>query len=113
MASDCLFCKIIRREIPADFVDESEWGVVIRDIKPEAPVHLLVIPRRHLSSLLEADDARELGDLMLLAARVANAEAIGTSGFRIVANTGADAGQSVAHLHIHVMGGRRMSWPPG
>lgn len=110
---DCLFCRIIRKEIPGDFVDESEFGVVIRDINPEAPVHLLVLPKRHVASLAEADDAAEMGDLMLLGIRAASKEGIVDSGFRTVVNTGRNGGQAVGHLHIHVMGGRKFIWPPG
>lgn len=114
MTTQCLFCKIIAREIPAGIVHQDDEVTVIRDINPAAPTHLLVLPNRHLSSVAEAgpEEVNLLGTLLLAAARVA-AEAELTGGFRLVANTGADAGQSVHHLHIHVLGGRAMHWPPG
>ncbi|MEJ7759232.1 MAG: histidine triad nucleotide-binding protein [Gemmatimonadaceae bacterium] len=113
MPEDCLFCRIAAGEIPADVVDQTERAIAFRDITPQAPVHVLVIPRRHIATLSLADDGPELGDLMLLAARVARAEGIAESGFRTVINTNDDGGQMVHHLHIHVLGGRRLRWPPG
>ncbi len=114
MAEDCVFCKIADGEIPADVVAESDDWLAFRDIDPKAPVHLLVIPREHVASLDDLEiGRRELaGELLLAARRVAEREGIG-GGYRIVANTGADAGQTVFHLHLHVMGGRAMRWPPG
>lgn len=111
--ADCLFCRIARGEIPATLVAESEDCVAFRDIDPKAPTHVLVIPRRHVASLTEADDARLVGALSLLAARIARDEGIADGGYRTVINTGPDAGQSVAHLHLHLLGGRAMHWPPG
>lgn len=113
MSTDCLFCKIVSGEIPARLVAETEEAVAFRDISPEAPVHLLVIPRRHVDSLDAADDEAELGRLLGLAARVARSEGIAEAGYRVVININDDGGQTVHHLHIHVLGGRRMSWPPG
>lgn len=113
MPDDCLFCKIARGEIPARIVDETEDAIAFCDVTPQAPVHVLVIPRRHADSLAIADDEAELGRLMTLAARVARAEGISDSGYRVVINTNNDGGQTVQHLHVHVLGGRRMTWPPG
>jgi len=112
---NCLFCRMITKEIPADFVHQDDRAVVIRDINPQAPTHLLVIPVEHLDSLEEAGkkDEQLLGHLLRVAARVANDEGLAESGYRTVINTGAGAGQSVFHLHVHVLGGRPMSWPPG
>jgi len=112
---NCLFCKIIAGEIQAELVHEDERCIVIRDINPQAPTHLLVIPRDHIESLDEASQKDEamLGHLLRAAARVANDEGLADGGYRSVINTGAGAGQSVFHLHVHVLGGRPMHWPPG
>ena len=112
---NCLFCRMITKEIPADFVYQDDRAIVIRDINPQAPTHLLVIPSEHLDSLDEAskNDEPVLGHLLRVAARVANDEGLAESGYRTVINTGAGAGQSVFHLHVHVLGGRSLSWPPG
>ena len=112
---NCLFCRMIAKDMPAEFVYEDEQAVVIRDINPQAPTHLLVIPVEHLDSLDEAARRDEplLGHLLRVAARVANDEGLAESGYRTVINTGAGAGQSVFHLHVHVLGGRAMNWPPG
>lgn len=112
---NCLFCSMITKEIPADFVHQDDRAVVVRDINPQAPTHLLVLPVEHLDSLEEAGkkDEQLLGHLLRVAARVANDEGLAESGYRTVINTGAGAGQSVFHLHVHVLGGRPMSWPPG
>ena len=111
----CLFCRIIAGEIPGKFVQQDERCVVIRDINPQAPTHVLVLPREHIESLDEASQKDEalLGHLLRVAARVANDEGHGESGYRTVVNNGAGAGQSVFHLHVHVLGGRPMNWPPG
>ena len=116
MASDdCLFCRIVRGEIPADRVAEGESWIAFRDIQPQAPVHVLVIPRQHVESVdsLEAEDAGLAGELMLAVAKVARIEGVSETGYRAVTNVGERAGQSVFHLHVHVLGGRRMRWPPG
>ncbi|HEX8707830.1 MAG TPA: histidine triad nucleotide-binding protein [Pyrinomonadaceae bacterium] len=112
---NCLFCSLAAGEIPAELLYSDERSVVFRDINPQAPVHLLVIPRDHLESLDEAAQADEalLGHLLRIAARVANEQGLSESGYRTVINTGAGAGQSVFHLHLHVLGGRSLSWPPG
>ncbi|HEX2721534.1 MAG TPA: histidine triad nucleotide-binding protein [Gemmatimonadaceae bacterium] len=113
MAEACLFCRIASGEIPAKLVAETDDAVAFRDIDPKAPVHVLVVPRQHLTSLATAEDEELLGQLLMLAARVARSEGVSESGYRVVANTGADGGQSVDHLHIHVLGGRKLTWPPG
>jgi histidine triad (HIT) family protein len=111
----CLFCKIVAGTIPADFVHQDDRCVVIRDINPQAPTHVLVIPREHIESLNDATQKDEgvLGHLLRVGARVANDLGHEESGYRSVINTGAGAGQSVFHLHVHVLGGRVMNWPPG
>ena len=113
MSSDCLFCRIVRHEIPATIVREDEHTLAFRDIDPKAPTHVLVIPKTHVASLNDADDAATLGRLILAAREIADAEGIASSGYRTVINTGADAGQTVHHVHLHLLGGRHLSWPPG
>ena len=113
MSADCLFCRIVRGEIPAKLVAESDDCVAFRDIDPKAPTHLLVIPRAHVPSLNEATDEALLGKVLRFAADVARQEGIADSGWRTIVNTGPDAQQSVFHLHVHVMGGRPFHWPPG
>jgi histidine triad (HIT) family protein len=112
---NCLFCKIVDGKIPAEFVHQDDFCVVIRDINPQAPMHVLVIPRDHIESLDDASQKDEglLGHLLRVGARVANDLGHGESGYRSVINTGEGAGQSVFHLHVHVLGGRPMNWPPG
>jgi histidine triad (HIT) family protein len=111
----CLFCRIVTGEISSDIVYQDERCVVFRDINPQAPVHVLVIPRDHTESLDEATQRDEalLGHLLRVAARVANEQGLSESGYRTIINTGAGAGQSVFHLHLHVLGGRALNWPPG
>jgi histidine triad (HIT) family protein len=111
----CLFCRIVVGEISADFIHRDDRSVVIRDINPQAPTHLLVIPQEHIESLDDASQKDEalLGHLLRVAARVANAAGLAEGGYRTVINNGAGAGQSVFHLHVHVLGGRPMNWPPG
>jgi histidine triad (HIT) family protein len=113
MADDCLFCKIVRGEIPAKLLFENDRVVAFRDIKPEAPTHILVVPREHVSSLNEATNAALIGELSLAAAKIAKSEGIAESGYRTVINTNRDAGQTVFHVHLHLLGGRAMGWPPG
>ncbi len=110
---DCIFCKIASGEMEAERVLESEDVVAFRDIHPRAPTHVLVVPKRHIESLAhaEAEDAELLGKVLLAGAEVARKE--GLSAFRTVFNNGAGAGQSVFHLHLHVLGGRSFAWPPG
>ena len=113
MADDCLFCRIVRKEIPAKIVAESPECVAFRDINPQAPTHILVIPREHVASLNEATDAAMIGRLALFAADIAKREGIAEAGYRTVINTNAGAGQTVFHVHLHLLGGRPMRWPPG
>ena len=115
MADETIFSKIIRREIPADIVYEDEQALAFRDVSPQAPTHILVIPKEPLESVADAreQDAALLGHLMVVARRVACDEEILEDGFRLVVNTGKDGGQTVPHLHIHILGGRPLSWPPG
>jgi len=113
MSSDCLFCRIIRGEIPATLVAEDEHCVAFRDIAPQAPTHVLVVPREHVATLDAVTDPALVGRVMHLAAEVARQEGIVDSGYRTVINTNSGAGQTVFHLHAHVLGGRRLTWPPG
>ena len=113
MADNCLFCRIVRKEIPAKLVAEDAYCVAFRDINPQAPVHVLVIPREHVPSLDEASDAEMLGRLSLMAAEIARKEGVAAGGYRTVMNTNAGAGQTVFHVHLHLLGGRPMHWPPG
>ncbi len=112
--SETIFSKIINREIPADIVYEDDHALAFRDINPQAPLHVLVIPKKPIDMLSSAiaEDQEVLGYLMLTAAKVARQEGYGDA-FRLVVNNGADAGQTVFHLHLHVLGGRSLSWPPG
>ena len=111
MTDSCLFCRIVRGEIPARIVREDEHTVAFRDIDPKAPTHVLVIPKDHVASLDEVRDAATVGRLMLAAAEIARSEGI-SSGYRTVVNTGADAGQTAFHMHLHLLGGRKLNWPP-
>lgn len=111
----CLFCRIVSHEIPATIVHEDDDVLAFEDLSPQAPVHVLVIPKKHLESVDAAsdEDALLLGKVLLGARAIARARGLGDSGYRLVANNGAGAGQSVFHLHVHVLGGRPLSWPPG
>ena len=113
MADDCLFCRIARKEIPVNFVAEDEYSVAFKDINPQAPVHVLVIPREHVPSLDQAKDPAMIGRLALMAAEIARKEGIAAGGYRTVINTNSHAGQTVFHVHLHLLGGRSMHWPPG
>jgi histidine triad (HIT) family protein len=113
MADQCLFCRIVSREIPATLVAETEDCVAFRDINPQAPVHVLIIPREHVPSLNDTTDAAMVGRLALVAADIAKKEGISEGGYRTVINTNSDAGQTVFHIHLHLLGGRPMRWPPG
>ena len=115
MSDDCLFCRIVGGEIPAERVAEGETWIAFRDIQPQAPVHVRVIPRRHVTSVAELaqSEAAMVGELLIAAADVARREGVEDTGYRVVTNVGERAGQSVFHLHFHVLGGRRMRWPPG
>jgi histidine triad (HIT) family protein len=112
--SDCIFCRIAAKTIPSKIVYEDDQAVAFEDVNPQAPVHLLVIPRRHVASLDAAqEDAALLGHLLRTCAVVAGHKGLSQSGYRVVTNTGSDAGQTVFHIHLHVLGGRGMRWPPG
>ncbi len=114
--TDCIFCRIVVGEIPAQVVARTEEAVAFRDLNPQAPVHVLVVPTRHLEAARDADGesgALLLGRTIQLATRVARELGLDAGGYRLVANTGAGAGQSVFHLHVHLLGGRAMHWPPG
>jgi len=113
--SDCIFCKIAAGDIAADFVYQDDDVVAFRDITPQAPTHILVIPRRHISTLLDTtpETDRLLGRMQLAAVEIARREGLAERGFRLVTNCLEEAGQSVFHLHLHLLGGRRLSWPPG
>ena len=112
---DCLFCKIVAGEIPADIVYESETVLAFRDINPQAPTHVLIIPRRHIATIneLEESDRDTIGNLYLAAKEIAADEGLSESGYRVVMNCNRGAGQSVFHIHLHLLGGRAMTWPPG
>ncbi len=113
MATDCLFCRIASAEIPAARLAENAHCIAFRDINPQAPTHFLVIPREHVASLNQVASPQLAGEILLMAAAVAKAEGMAESGYRVVLNTNADGGQTVYHLHAHVLGGRAMHWPPG
>lgn len=113
MAEECLFCRIVRGEIPAAVVANTADCMAIRDLAPQAPVHILIIPKKHVTSLDDLTEADIPGRLTMLAAALARQEGISGSGYRTVINTGKDGGQSVSHLHLHLLGGRPMTWPPG
>ena len=113
--SDCLFCKFVRKEIPTRVVFEDDSCLAFEDINPKAPVHVLVIPKKHVVSINEMtpDDETLLGHLAFVARQIAHDKKVHDSGYRTVINTGPDAGQSVFHVHLHLLGGRTMAWPPG
>jgi len=112
--ADCLFCRIVRREIPAQVVSEDDQCLAFRDIAPQAPTHILVIPKAHTSSLEAVGDAAGVvGAMARMAQQVARAEGVAVTGYRTVINTGSDGGQTVGHLHLHLLGGRDLTWPPG
>ena len=113
MTDDCLFCRIVRKEIPATIVLENEHVLAFRDIDPKAPTHVVVVPKVHVATLDDATDAHMLGELQLAAAAIARTEGIVEGGYRTVMNCGPDAGQTVFHLHLHLLGGRKLGWPPG
>ena len=113
--SDCLFCKILAGDVPSTEVASSEGTYAFRDVNPGAPVHVLVVPRRHIESAaaVTSDDAAVLAEMIATAQKVARQEGIADSGYRLVLNVGDDALNSVPHLHMHVLGGKRLGWPPG
>jgi histidine triad (HIT) family protein len=113
--ADNIFAKIVRKEIPAQIVYEDDRALAFRDISPKAPVHILVVPKKEIARVSEAvaGDEPLLGHLLTVAAEIARKEGIDSTGYRLVINKGVHAGESVAHLHVHLLGGRPMSWPPG
>ena len=112
---DCLFCKVLNGDIPADIIYESDSAIAFRDINPQAPTHVLVIPRKHVATIndLSEEDQEIIGSLYLAAKDIARDEGISDEGYRAVMNCNEGAGQSVFHIHLHVLGGRALSWPPG
>ena len=112
---NCLFCKIAGKELESQIVFEDDQAIAFRDINPQAPVHLLVVPRKHIPSLVEAEthDEALLGHLFLVAQKLAEGENLNRNGYRVVLNTGSYAGQTVPHVHLHLLGGRSFGWPPG
>lgn len=113
--SDCIFCKIIKKEIPAKIIYEDDNVIAFEDINPQAPVHLLIVPRKHIPTLLDLtpEDNQLIGHILLTANNLAKNKGISVSGFRTVFNCNKDAGQAVYHIHLHILGGRGMAWPPG
>ena len=112
---DCLFCKIVAGDISADVVLETDSTVAFRDVNPKAPMHVLVIPKRHIATIndLSAGDKHLIGDLFFVAAKIADDEGLADDGYRVVMNCNAAAGQTVFHIHLHLLGGRSLRWPPG
>lgn len=112
---DCLFCKIASGDIAAKVVFEDLDLIVIRDIKPQAPIHLLVLPKKHIATIndIESDDEQLIGRMILTAKKMAEAEKMDAEGYRLVFNVNSGGGQDVYHIHLHVLGGRQMTWPPG
>lgn len=112
---DCIFCKIAAKDIPAKVVYEDDLSVAFEDINPQAPVHILIIPKKHIpnSLALTEEDKALIGHLFMVANRIAREKGIAERGFRLVNNCNAEAGQTVFHLHVHLLGGRPMGWPPG
>lgn len=112
---NCIFCKIVNKELSSEILYEDEYSLAFRDINPQAPVHILVIPKKHIRSLVEMDenDKGIIGHLIYTAKDLATRLGISNKGFRMIVNSGLESGQSVWHLHFHVMGGRKMLWPPG
>jgi histidine triad (HIT) family protein len=113
--AECLFCRIIRRDLPASVVYEDDRLIAFDDINPQGPTHVLVVPKRHIASLndLSEGDDQIVGQLVRRAAAIADERGVSSGGFRVVFNTNRDAGQSVFHIHLHLIGGRHLSWPPG
>ena len=114
-SQDCLFCKILAGEIPADIIYESETAVAFRDISPRAPTHAVIIPRQHIATIndIETSDQTIIGSLFTAAREIATQEGLADRGYRVVMNCNREAGQTVFHLHLHLLGGRQLDWPPG
>ena len=115
MSEDCIFCRIARRELDCEVVSEDEDTFAFRDLNPQAPTHVLVVPKEHIAELTDLTPARAdlVGRLVLKGVELARSEGLSERGFRLVLNCGPEAGQSVFHVHLHVLGGRKMGWPPG
>ena len=115
MSKDCLFCKIIQGDIPANIVEQNELVLAFRDINPQASTHVLIIPKKHIASTreLNGDNIHYLSDMAFLANKISDKEGISDIGYRWVINTGDNGGQTVHHIHLHLLGGRQMNWPPG
>jgi histidine triad (HIT) family protein len=115
MSQSCIFCRIASKELPSELMHEDEQCVAFRDVNPQAPVHWLIVPKRHIARLhdLTQEDQSLLGHLLLTARALAGRAGVAESGYRLVANNGDDGGQTVPHLHLHLLGGRAMRWPPG
>ena len=115
MSDDCLFCKIIKGDIPADIVAQTDYALAFRDINPQAKTHILIIPKQHIGSTKELNDdnIHYLSKMAVLANKISEDEEISNNGYRWVINTGDDGGQTVYHIHLHLLGGRQMQWPPG
>jgi histidine triad (HIT) family protein len=113
--ADCIFCRIVRKELPADMMYEGTAVVAFRDIHPQAPVHTLIVPKKHIAKVMDlsSEDQALLAEIHSAAQDVARKEGVQTSGFRLVVNNGANAGQAVDHLHYHLLAGRKLGWPPG
>lgn len=109
---DCLFCKIINKEIPADIIYESENVLAFKDIEPKAPVHILIVPKKHIPSInhLEPKDKELIGELFFIAQEIARKQKVARSGYRLIFNIGKDAGQTIDHLHLHLLGGKKLPW---
>jgi histidine triad (HIT) family protein len=114
-SSDCLFCKIVAGDIPADIIYETESSIAFRDVNPQAPTHVLIIPRQHIATIndLKAGDESTVGDLYLAAGKIAAEEGFADDGYRVAMNCNQAAGQTVFHIHLHLLGGRDFGWPPG
>jgi histidine triad (HIT) family protein len=113
--NDCLFCGIVEGRIKGTVVYQDESVVAFKDVRPQAPVHILIVPRKHVATILdlETNDQAVIGQIFFVVKKLAREQGIAESGFRVVVNSGADAGQSVFHLHFHLLGGRHLGWPPG
>lgn len=113
--AECLFCRIAARQIPAEILHSSDTVVAFRDLNPQAPVHILLVPKQHIASIADVEDGHGdvLVDLIQAATHLAKAEGIAEGGWRLVSNVGVDGGQTVFHMHFHLLGGRAMTWPPG
>ncbi len=112
---DCIFCEIVNKRMKSEMIHEAEELVAFKDINPQAPVHVLVVPRKHIDSVqdINQNDAELIGKMILVAKKIAEANNIDKDGYRLVINNGINGGQTVSHLHLHILGGRRMTWPPG